>query len=172
MKAEDQFDRFGNEPEAWFSSAIDLLTASAELGRASKEAAQRLEVPFSRSFWPRLMIRAFASECLIKAHFLRAGKTLCKDGEYRGIVKNERHDLTKLAREAGIVPSKPEANLLDRLSAVAVGVGRYPISKKVSAPKSVEWRSPRDEILFRSLINRLVEPLDKESLYADFLKEA
>ena len=38
---EDQFNMIGNAPEMWFNSAIDLLTASAEVGRASKETAQR-----------------------------------------------------------------------------------------------------------------------------------
>lgn len=177
MKAEDEFDLIGNAPEMWFSSAIELLTASAELGRVSKEAAQKFDLPFdipvTRSFWPRLMLRAFAIECLIKAHFLRGGKTLCKGGKYEGIVKNERHDLAKLAREADIATSNVEANLLGRLSAVAIGVGRYPIRRNFDArKKDIQWASPRDENLFRSLIVRLVEPLDEQSLYADLLKEA
>jgi hypothetical protein len=172
MKGEDQFDIIGNAPEVWFNSAMDLLTASAELGRASKETAQRLEIPFTRSFWPRLMMRAFAIECLIKAHFLRTGRTLCKGGQYIGI-GNEGHDLAKLARKADIVITDAEANLLDRLRAVSTGWGRYPILKSFDRQgKGTVWASPSDEDLLRSLIRRLVEPLDTRSLYAELLTEA
>jgi hypothetical protein len=86
MKAEDQLDVIGNASKMWLESALDLLTANAELARASKETAQRFNVPFSRSLWPRLMMRAFAIECLIKAHFLHAGKKLYLGGKYSEIV--------------------------------------------------------------------------------------
>jgi hypothetical protein len=134
QKAKDGFDMIGNAPEMWFSSAMDLLTASAELGRASKEAAQKFNLPFdipvTRSLWPRLTLRAFAIECLIKAHLLLAGKKLCEGGKYKGPAG---HDLAKLARQAHIATSIPQADLLNRLSVVAVGVGRYPILKNVDS---------------------------------------
>jgi hypothetical protein len=78
----------------------------------------------------------------------------------------------KLAREANISTREAEANLLDRLTAVAVGVGRYPISRKFDARRKSVQLASRDEIPFRSLIIRLVEPLDRQSLYADLLKKA
>lgn len=180
MKAEDQFDMIGNAPVLWFESAMDLLMASAEVGRASSETAKKNGFPHTRSFWPRLMLRAFAVECLIKAHYLISKKKLCAGGKYTGIVKNERHDLAKLAREAGIATSDEEAHLLDRLSAVSVGSGRYPIFKSFDEPRKtgaseslrIDWAQPRDEVLFRSFIHRLVQPLDKQSMYATLLKEA
>jgi hypothetical protein len=104
---------------------MDLLTTSAELARASKATAQRLDIPFTRSFWPRLMMRAFAIECLIKARFLlRAGNTLFKDGKFIGIRNDKSHDLAKLARKADIAITDAEANLLDRLTAVSTGWGK------------------------------------------------
>jgi hypothetical protein len=174
IKREDRFDMIGNAPEAWFESAMDLLTASAELRHASKARAQSLGIgiPFTRSFWPRLMVRAFAVECLIKARFLGGGKKLCKGGKYVGM-RNDHHDLVKLARQvADLTISDAEANLLDRLSAVAVVCGRYPIGKRPDSPGSRSKWASRNEILFRSLIRRLGEPLDRRSLYSELVKEA
>ena len=180
MKEEDQFDVIGNAPVLWFNSAMDLLMASAEIARSSRETAKKFDMPFTRSFWPRLMLRAFAIECLIKAHFLCAKKKLCSGGKYVGIVANERHDLQKLARHAGITLSGDEAHMLDRLSAVSVGTGRYPIFKSFDAPRKtgsserlrIEWAQPKDEVGFRTFLSRLVQPLDMQSMYATLITEA
>lgn len=180
MKEEDQFDLIGNAPILWFESAMDLLMASAEVGRSSRETAKKLDMPITRSFWPRLMLRAFAIECLIKAHFLQAKKKLCSGGKYVGVVQNERHDLQKLARHAGIALSTDEAHMLDRLSAVSIGTGRYPIFKSFDAPRKpgsserlrVEWAQPKDEVVFRKFLSRLVQPLDKQEMYAALITEA
>src|SRR5262245_51054097 len=83
-KIEEQFDTIGNAPVVWFESAMDLLMASAEVGRTSGETSGRLGFPFTRSFWPRLMLRAFAVECLIKAHYLLSKRKLCVGGKYAG----------------------------------------------------------------------------------------
>jgi hypothetical protein len=171
---EEQFDLIGNAPVLWFESAMDLLTASAEVARASRETANASDVPFTRSFWPRLMLRAFAIECLIKAHFLLAKNVLCSGGKYVGIVAKERHDLQKLARHAGISLSSEEAHMLDRLSAVATGTGRYPIFKSFDAPRidgsserlRIEWAYPKDDIVFRGFILRLIAPLNQRSRHA------
>jgi hypothetical protein len=178
MKAEDQYDLIGNTPRLWFESAMNLLMASAEIASASRKAAAKLKVPMTRSFWPRLMIRAFALECLIKAHHLRSGEKLCVGGEYRGIVKSEKHQLQKLARHVGIPISVNEAHMLDRLSAVAVGSGRYPIFTKFDAPRSfgknerlrIQWQTPADEVVFHAFLKRLVTPFDPQAQY-DFLTE-
>ena len=180
MKAEDQFDLIGNTPFLWFESAMDLLMASAEVARSSRDTAKKFDVPFTRSFWPRLMLRAFATECLIKAHFLSAKKELCSGGKYLGVVAKEGHDLQKLARHTGITLSADEAHMLDRLSAVSVGFGRYPIFKSFNAPRKtgsserlrVEWAQPKDDVVFHTLLSRLVQPLDKQAMYANLVKEA
>jgi hypothetical protein len=101
-------------------------------------------------------------------------KKLCEGGKYIGIRKDKSHDLAKLARKADVATSEAEAHLLDRLRDVSVGWGRYPIHQSFDVDaqrKGTKWASP-DEILFQSLIRRLVKPFDKQSVYTDLLKEA
>ena len=112
----------------------------------------RSAVPFTRSFWPRLMLRAFAIECLIKAHCL-SKKKLCSGGEYVGVVRYEKHDLQKLALHTDITLSADEADMLDRLSAVAVGtrsisdIQEFQCTSKTGSSEllRVEWAHPKDE---------------------------
>ena len=181
MKPEDTYDTYGNAHITWFESAMDLLTASAELKRQVKASVLKTGIPFSRSQFPRLMLRAFALECLIKCHFLRSKKgKLCIGGKYVGVVKSERHDLVKLARSTGLPMSAEEEHVLDRLSAVAVSVGRYPIHKRFDGPKKsgtntplqIQWSEPADEATFQSMIRRLVTPIDTLNMYSEMLKDA
>jgi hypothetical protein len=181
MKDEDAYDQIGNMPILWFESAMDLLKGSAEIRQQVKIETAATGFPFSRSFWPQIMLRAFAIECLLKAHFLRTGKgKLCSGGKYRGVVKNERHDLSLLARGAGFEISADEEHMLDRLSAVAVSAGRYPIFKNATAPNKfrngerlrIEWGEPKDEIVFAPLRDRLIAPFDSKGVYRRMLKDA
>ena len=181
MTEEEIFDLMGNMPGRWFESAMDLLKGSAELSEHAVTQAEKSGIPFTRSFWPRIMLRAFALECLFKAHYLLRGPDkLCQGGKYVGVVKNERHDLALLAKSASVTISDAEEQLLDRLSAVAVSVGRYPIAKSANFPKRIkngerlrlEWSSPRDEQIFKALRDRLIAPFDPKGIYRRILKDA
>lgn len=172
MYEKEQFDYIGNTPDFWFESAMDLVMASGEIGRASHETAKKMGFHHTRSFFPRLMLRAFALECLIKAHYLLAGNKLCSQGEYKGVVQKEGHDLRRLACHTDIKLSADEADMLERLSAVVVGIGRYPIFKKFNATRPAGWSEPQDEIVFHAFLARLVQPLDQKSLFATIIKDA
>lgn len=83
------------------------------------------------------MLRAMATECLLKALWLKHGGKLAKNGKYLGVLKKNEHDLHKLAKavseksKSEIVFTKRELDLLEQAS-YWIFSGRYPIQKAYS----------------------------------------
>lgn len=165
MQTIPQYDRLGNIPRVWVESALDLLTTSAELQFYWNDTVAKREVPFSRSFAPRLMIRAFAVECLLKALILLDGGQLCVSGK----LQEKEHNLSKLADRARFALTDKERHVLKKLSAFATGTGRYPIWTRWDRLQRIgghndfraDWGSPRDDVIFRSIVVRLMEPFEE-----------
>ena len=95
------FDYMANHPHFWKEKALDLLMASRILRQAEESSeieidGEKVKVPFLRSYWPKIMIRAFALECLIKALWLKNGNILYQGEKYVGIDGMKLHHLSKM----------------------------------------------------------------------------
>ena len=121
-----------------------------------------------------LMLRSFALECLLKALILRKGKEFYCEGDQRSYGKG--HHLLKLAKDASIVLTEEQSDMLDRLE-MYVYLGRYPLLKKHAkdrvfsrldrAPKC-PWSFVKDEKLFSNVLGKietaLFSPIDHKHL--------
>lgn len=147
-----QFETGGNLPGCWFGSAFDLLTAADVLDRfkgdlrgeilKAMRSGRHNELKMTRPRWERMsvdkvshMLRAMATECLLKALWLKHGGTLAEDGRYVGVLKKKEHRLHELAKAVSqkghIVFTKRELELLEQVSYWIIS-GRYPIQREYS----------------------------------------
>lgn len=143
-----QFDLGGNLTALWVSSASDLLTAADVLNRFKGdilgEIVRDSEQKMTKRQQERLgvskviaMLRAMATECLLKALWLKYGEKLAANGKYSGVLKKNEHDLHVLAKAVSekskgeIDFPKRELDLLEQAS-YWISSGRYPIQKKYS----------------------------------------
>lgn len=143
-----RFDLAGNFPFDWSNSAYDLLTSANVLDRFRGDYRRELLEDTSktggiqRSLFERMsvvgvsaMLRAMATECLLKALWVKYGGTLVKDGKYLGVLENKsrEHQLNELAKA---VSTKGDIQFTDRelklLEYVSYWImsGRYPIQKQ------------------------------------------
>ena len=150
-----QFEIGGNLPGAWFESASDLLTAVDVLDRfkgdllgdmlSDRDRDLKTTRLFERISVHKVsaMLLAMATECLLKALWLKHGGRLAEDGQYVGVLKKKQHNLRELAeavhRKSHINFTKREKDLLGRASAWIMS-GRYPIQTKYSLPPRQPWR--------------------------------
>lgn len=157
-----QFEIGGNLPGAWVKTAFDLLTAVDVLDRFKgdlrgdllSDRHHELETTrlFERMSVERVgaMLLAMATECFLKALWLKHGGTLAVDGRYVGVLKKKEHHLHELAKavsqKSHIVFTKRELDLLERASYWIIS-GRYPIQRKYSLPPHQVWRGdPVEEL--------------------------
>jgi hypothetical protein len=138
-----QFETGGNLPSSWFGSAFDLLTAADILDHFAGDIRGEIrEAKMTRRRFERMsvvkvshMLRAMATECLLKALWLKNGGMLTKDGRYVGMLKKNEHRLHELAkavsRKGQIVFTKRELELLEQVS-YWITSGRYPIQREFS----------------------------------------
>jgi hypothetical protein len=141
-----QFEIGGNLLSAWFESAFALLTAADVLDhfkgdiRGDMLSGRHRELKTSQRTSVqkvRAMLLAMATECLLKALWLKHGGTLAVDGRYIGVLKKKKteHDLHELAKavsqKSHIDFTKRELDLLE-LASYWIISGRYPIQKKYS----------------------------------------
>jgi hypothetical protein len=181
----EQYDTGGNHPGVWFSKACSLLTAADVLdkfaGNCHKAIAENAMTGHSsipKSISDRMdcasvspMLHAMATECLLKALWLRHGGMLTSDGKYVGILKKNEHALDKLAlaiSEKGNIPFSDREFALLKQASYWISSGRYPVQKshKYLVPHTHEdgsiapsqfWRGdPHKEL------NTLVEKLKDE----------
>lgn len=140
----EQYDRGGNSIERWIDKARSLLDAANVLdafhGSLLEDLMQETEQrELSDLEWQRLSVRdvspmllAMATECLLKALWLKQGGVLAENGAYRGILRGSEHQLDELAvavgAKAGIVFPHEDLELLKLVSNWIV-VGRYPIPR-------------------------------------------
>ncbi len=147
-----QFEKGGNLPLSWFLSAFALLTAADVLdgfsGDIPGEIVQAMhsgrqdELKMTRRRAERMeadkvshMLRAMATECLLKALWLKHGGILAKDGRYVGVLKKKEHRLDELAkavsRKSQVIFTGRELELLEQAS-YWITSGRYPIQREYS----------------------------------------
>ena len=181
------FDYMANHPHFWKEKALDLLMASRILHQAEESSeieidGEKVKVPFLRSYWPKIMIRAFALECLIKALWLKNGNILYQGEKYVGIDGMKLHHLSRMFEAVGIILSDEKRNLLDRLSAVSVADGCYPFpSKRDQFDKyhpgkngefRVEWSLPQDDSLFTEIQEHLMSKLQYKPEIIEMFRNA
>jgi len=152
------FTRSGNNYRSWFNTAGRLLADSATLRRKTRRIRNSLRhgakpPPEMLTVWTEVMLAGFAVECLIKAVWLKTGNELVRDGEYKGILRNERHQLVPLCDRIGIPLSSTERRSLHGLSRIILGVGRYPIPRKPSEA-AISWGS-KDNSVVSTFVERL-----------------
>jgi len=149
----EQFETAGNWSVSWFQSAFDLLTAADVLDRFSGDVRSEIcegarrgnasPAGMSRFQFERLqvikvgfMLRAMATECLLKALWLKNGEKLTKDGRYVGTMRKSEHQLHELAkavaRKGQITFADRELQLLEQASYWII-TGRYPIQRDFSS---------------------------------------
>jgi hypothetical protein len=99
-----QFDVGGNLPPSWFSVAFSLQTAADVLERFkgppmwhSKTAVTRSEYEQESVEGVHAMLLGMATECLLKALWLRYGGILAQDGKFCPIPNTTGHRLDQLA---------------------------------------------------------------------------
>ena len=147
-----QFETGGNLPGSWFGSAFDLLTAADVLDHFIRDihgeileamrSGRHHKLQMTRRRFERMsvdkvshMLRAMATECLLKALWLKEGGMLAKDGRYVGVLKKNEHRLHELAkavsRKGQIIFTKRELELLEQVS-YWITSGRYPIQREFS----------------------------------------
>jgi len=146
-----QFETGGNLPGCWFDNAFGLLTAADVLDRfkgdlrgeilEAMRSGRHHELKMTRLRRERMsvvkvshMLRAMATECLLKALWLKYGGMLAKDGRYVGVSKKEHrlHELAKAVSQKGHnVFTKRELELLEQAS-YWITSGRYPIQREYS----------------------------------------
>ena len=169
-----QFDLGGNLAGLWGSTAFDLLTAAdvldrfkgdirGEILKDSEQGMTQLQHERMSVFKIIAMLRAMATECLLKALWLKHGGKLAKDGKYLGVLKKNEHHLHKLAKaiskksKSELVFTTRNLDLLQKASYWIVS-GRYPIQKYSSYTmdhhQQQAWRGDPAEDL-RSLIAKL-----------------
>lgn len=173
-----QFDTAANMPFSWWDKAHSLLTAADVLDQFSGPVAdvfsiperypQRLEYQQRSVIGVSAMLRAMATECLLKALWLHHGGKLAEAGDYLGILRNEHH-LDRLANQLvaqkkGLAFTERELLLLE-LASYWIMSGRYPVQKNFSylvpseredgtiAPAQYWHGNPFEEL--KTLINKL-----------------
>lgn len=171
----DGFDRTANRPGAWRTTAADLMAAADLVARDCRlDLGQALDEQdtygIARTFQrlgPLLLLRGCAVECLLKAHFVRAGGILARGGRYVRVNGARDHDLMSLATIARVKVSSPERRVLLKLSDWIVR-GRYPLL--VDARQQVRGRlgvpsawSEGLEAAYTQLVGRLDASLEEAS---------
>jgi len=159
--------RAGNLPEAWRSTAEDLLTAASVL-RERRESldARAVPVPNAWRLHPsELMLKGMAIECHLKALWVKRGHKLVQDGKYVPVPGAGDHDLVQLAGVLQLTLSDVEKDLLRRLSHFIEYGGRYPVPKNAEKLRTsaTSWTTPSDNLLFDAVASRLDNLFDERS---------
>lgn len=135
-----QFDVGGNEPAWWFTTAFSLRTAADVLKSFQGPLISQVKTKVTRSDYEQqsvtrvhAMLLAMATECLLKALWLKYGGTLAKGGRYICVPRAKDHSMDQLAAAVslkGDIKFTPqELELLERTS-FWITSGRYPIPRK------------------------------------------
>jgi hypothetical protein len=173
----EQYNKVGNDHNAWASSANDLLAASRLLGKIRakfdiESVAAGEAIPDEGRIHPtEIMLRGFAVECLQKGLWVKRGGTICRDGKYVGVKGAGDHDLLGLSDANNLPFSQNQRGVLKRLSIFMTSVGRYPIPRHWSNTKiqsasgggkapSTYWTTPSDDKTYDSIVKILHEALD------------
>ncbi len=163
------FDETSALPHAWWNRGRDLLISSDILSR--EWHPERLLSSPSRTrgdfTWevhaPRLLLRACAIECFLKAVYVSNGGVLSQNGRYQKPGSGRSHDLEALARAAGLTLNNQETFLLRQLS-LWIERGRYPLPASwerdlIETPQGKiighGWDDETDEAAFAAFRSRI-----------------
>ncbi|MEK7764449.1 MAG: hypothetical protein AAB433_22990 [Nitrospirota bacterium] len=134
-----QFDMGGNIPAWWFDAAFSLRTAADVLDKFRGPRMFEIKGTVTRSDYEKqsvgrvhAMLLAMATECLLKALWLKYGGTLAKGGKYYPIPKTTGHRLDQLANavsQKGAIRFTPQELEHLRRASLWIESGRYPIPK-------------------------------------------
>ena len=157
----------GNDPRNWTHFAQALFAASAILRRERERETANLHgsgvAPIEMlTVWIEPMLASFGIECLVKALWVRQGHEIVRDGKYVPIIKKEGHRLVPLCEAVGIPLDGRERDTLQRISAIARCIGRYPIPLRSSEPYG-DWSSEDDRVI-ENFVLRLKRQLRKRRL--------
>jgi hypothetical protein len=160
------YTRYGNDPRNWTHCARALFAASAILRRERERETANLRgsgvAPIEMlTVWIEPMLASFGIECLVKALWVKQGNEIARDGKYVPIVKKEGHQLIRLCEAVGIPLNGRERDTLQRLSAIARCLGRYPIPLRSSEPLG-DWSSEDDRVV-ENFVLRLKRQLRKRA---------
>ena len=171
------YDKVGNLPSAWASSA-DFLLSAARVLRAARDAVYEFPIDVGdpitdgeKVFSAEIMLRGFALECHFKALWVKRGNVLTSQGRLQKIPGVGNHDLFQLAKKLGFNCEPIEGDLLKRLSLFMISVGRYPIATDWSRTKVQKifgggeasptyWMSPRDDNAYNAILMRIEAELE------------
>jgi hypothetical protein len=173
----EEYDKVGNDHNAWASSADGLLAASRLLRTLRttfdlESVAVGEAIPDEGRIHPAdLMLRGFAVECLLKALWVKQGGTICIDGKYVGVTGAGDHDLLQLCDANKLSFTDHQRDVLKRLFIFMTSVGRYPIASHWSKTKiqstlgggkgsPTYWGTPSDDETYDSIVKILLEALD------------
>ncbi|HPQ42697.1 MAG TPA: hypothetical protein PKZ42_00610 [Syntrophales bacterium] len=147
-------------PYSWLNKATSLLDA------ANLALVQESEGPLKGSYRNLdvyMMLTAFAIEDILKAIIFKRFSEIINDNARKKKLFSH-HNLSNLARQAQVICTSAEAELLNRLS-VAVFGGRYPIPKDWTTYKGQldgsgsmspsVWVLPRDFNLIIEFVHKL-----------------
>lgn len=166
----------GNSPDAWRSSAGDLLASATVLRerRGAVEPDSSSATDTWRLHPVELMLRGMAIECLLKALWVKGGNKLVKDGKYIGVHGAGDHRLVQLAGVLRLRLSNLEKDLFVRLQDFIEYGGRYPVPKDADTLRMIRdprggkgaatsWHTPSDQDLYDAIVDRLEKHLDETS---------
>lgn len=174
----DQYERVGNDHNAWALCAGDLLAASGVLRKVRSTfdleslAAGDTVPDEGRVHLADLMLRGFAVECLLKALWVKRGGTVCVGGRYVGIKGAADHNLVELSDVNQLSFTPDKRNVLKRLSIFMTAAGRYPVAARWSDTKiqstpsggkaqPTYWATPSDDDAYDSIVQFLDGELER-----------
>jgi hypothetical protein len=172
--------RAGNDHRIWAKFAQALLAARAILRRKRErddESSRIWSCPKEMlTVWIEPMLTSFGIECLVKAVWVKQGHEIARDGKYITIVKDEGHRLVPLCKEIGIPINNRERDTLQRISAIARSIGRYPIPLRSSEPQC-DWSSEDDRVIanfvlrLKTQLRKRAQPKDSDSEHPKAVRE-
>ena len=176
-----EYDKNGNLPLAWETSADDLIVAANVLMEKREEIATEATPigaptpPEIMTLSTELMLRGYAIECLLKGIWVSQGNQIVQNGKYIGVTGANQHNLIELAKKVNLRLTNQEKDILIRLTNCVTGFGRYPIQKKWSiskirkkrdgtvTPSGTYWGSPNDYNCLEKFITKLKTEIRKKS---------
>ena len=138
------FEQSGKNPLAWRHSAEDLI----EGAKAVHEKVISFDDGMHSLAAVEAMLLGMAIECLLKAMWIKNHEAWKKVGltDKGKLTKLKTHNMQNIAKEAKVVVSSEENELLEKLSDFIVFAGRYPIAttseqmKPISKPSGTVVR--------------------------------
>lgn len=152
------FETIGNNPDVWIETAEALVYNAEVLKRHRDESeAPSATADVDRTF-AELLLWGYALEAFYKALFLKQGGALVVGDALDPKVGMGNHDLVKMALKVHYPLDGKQQDALQRLSAILLWGGRYPIAKTSSTTfVPCYWSQPEDD----STVEQIIESIRK-----------